>query len=287
MGHSKGLVTFCLVITLTIGGLAATSEFQSCYRIDGAALSDTFRCDNRTTGHSSCCIAGEVCWSNGICHGKTNGVDDWLRRGCTDYSWRDTACFDVCPWYVGVLAVGVRPCDGIDKSNLYCCDDGSTGDRSFACCNNDTKIFQYNNITTLPTIIATIPLDNPALTSSSTVESTSTESTLASTSTQSSSTTTASVGSGSSGASSNSVAIGVGLGVGLPASAAIFAGVGFVIWRSRRNQQSSGQSPRNDAPGYLVASCDGTPKPPSIQGRSMVTNPQELSLGHDARELPA
>ncbi|KAI0885577.1 uncharacterized protein GGS22DRAFT_161267 [Annulohypoxylon maeteangense] len=282
MRQSKGLTVICSVASLAVGGLAA-SEFQTCYRIDGAALEPIFRCDNHTTGHSSCCMPGEVCWSNGVCHGKTGGVDDWLRRGCTDYSWRSTACFDVCPWYVGVFGIGVRPCGGINESNQYCCDDGSTGDGSFACCNNDTKVFQYNNITTLPTIIATIPLNDKAPTSSSTVGSISTKST----SSQAASTSTSSSGSGSSGGSSNAVAIGVGLGVGLPAAAAIFAGVGFMIWRSRRSRPISEQSPQQDAPSYIEAPYSGTPKPPNIQGQPSVNNPQELPSGYDARELPA
>ncbi|KAI2473195.1 hypothetical protein F4781DRAFT_224999 [Annulohypoxylon bovei var. microspora] len=280
MRQSRGSAVVFSVTNLIAGGLAATSEFQACYRIDGAVLVDTFRCDNRTTNHSSCCMAGEVCWSNGVCQGKTAGRDDWLRRGCTDYSWREEACFDVCPWYVGNLGIGVRPCDGIDKSNLYCCDNGSTGAGSFACCNNNTKIFQYNNITTLPTIIATMPLNQEV----STVSSTSTESI----SSQSTSTNTASTGSGSSSNSdgSESTALGAGLGVGLPAAAAIFSGVGFMIWRSKQKQLKSEQGP-HDFPDGLAARYDGTPKPPSNQGQPAMTNLQELSSGYETRELPA
>ncbi|KAI1418734.1 carbohydrate-binding module family 20 protein [Hypoxylon sp. FL1857] len=75
---------------------------------------------------------------------------------------------------VGNLAIGVRPCDGIDKSNVYCCDDGSTGVGSFACCSNKSSTFNYNNITSLPTIIATIPLHSVTTASSSTATSSST-----------------------------------------------------------------------------------------------------------------
>ncbi|KAI0833183.1 hypothetical protein F5Y06DRAFT_183871 [Hypoxylon sp. FL0890] len=98
MRKSKGLAVTFLTANLIGAGLAVTSEWQTCFRIDGAVLQGTFRCDNRTSGHSACCLPGEVCWSNGVCHGKSKGVDDWLRRGCTDYSWQDTSCFDVCPW---------------------------------------------------------------------------------------------------------------------------------------------------------------------------------------------
>ncbi|KAI0892303.1 hypothetical protein F4806DRAFT_243710 [Annulohypoxylon nitens] len=286
MKQSVRLAVIYLMANLTIGGLAVTSEFQACYKIDGAALKDSFRCDNSTAGHSSCCLSGQVCWSNGVCHGKTHGIDDWLRVGCTDYSWRDTACFDVCPWSVGATGIGVRPCGGIDKSNQYCCDDGKTGYGSFACCNNDTDIFEYNNITTLPTIIATIPFDDTASTSSSMIEST--RNVSASTQTISVIVTN-SVVSANSGSSSNSVAVGVGLGVGLPAAAAILLGAGLMIWRARRKQPNAEQSSQHDPPGYLGAPpySISTPKPTSIHGQSVATIPQELSLGHGARELPS
>ncbi|KAI1211730.1 uncharacterized protein F4807DRAFT_418818 [Annulohypoxylon truncatum] len=277
MKKYKGfIVVFSLASPIT-DGLAVTSEFQTCYTTKGEVSLDTFRCDNRTTGHSSCCMAGEVCWSNGVCHGKTRGIEDWLRESCTDHSWRDTACFDVLAIDLGEYAAGVRPCGGIDKSNLYCCDDGSTGIGSFACCNNESQTFHYNNITTLPTIIATIPLDDVASTSSSIVGSTSPEST----STQPTITNIASAGSGNSGSSSNSTAVGVGLGVGLPAAAAIFAGVGFMIWRTRRKQPSSEHSPQHDVSSYLEAFQDGTPRPHGV------IKAQELPSDRSARELPA
>ncbi|KAI1140471.1 carbohydrate-binding module family 20 protein [Hypoxylon sp. FL0543] len=70
---------------------------------------------------------------------------------------------------VGYTAIGVRPCDGIDKSNLYCCDDGTTGVGSFACCSNKSTTFNYDNITSLPTIIATMPLHDVATASPSSI----------------------------------------------------------------------------------------------------------------------
>ncbi|KAI1092621.1 hypothetical protein F5B19DRAFT_197940 [Rostrohypoxylon terebratum] len=283
MKRSVDLAVIYLMTNLIIGGLAVTSEYQACFRIDGAALEASFRCDNGTAGHSSCCMAGQVCWSNGVCHGKTHGVDDWLRIGCTDYSWRDTACFDVCPWSVGGTGIGVRACGGIDKSNRYCCDDGSTGDGSFACCNNDTQIFEYNNITTLPTIIATIPLDGATSTSSSIIQSTRNISTSTQTTTVVVTNSAASANSGGS----FTVAVGVGLGVGLPAVAAILSGAGLMIWRSRRNQPNAEQSPQYDPPDSPGApSFSNTSKLPSVRGQSVAIIPQELSLGHDARELP-
>ncbi|KAI1662569.1 hypothetical protein F4813DRAFT_384154 [Daldinia decipiens] len=69
---------FSIMTNLIVGVLAETSEFQTCYRIDGAVLPNAVRCENPV---------------------------DYLREGCTDYSWSDTACFQVCPWYVSATTV--------------------------------------------------------------------------------------------------------------------------------------------------------------------------------------
>ncbi|KAI1389849.1 uncharacterized protein F4822DRAFT_216501 [Hypoxylon trugodes] len=247
------------IANLIAAGLAVTSEYQTCYRIDGAAMASVRRCDNTTTGHSACCSPGEVCYSNGVCYGHTSGSQDWLREGCTDHTWKDPACFDVCPWYVEPVSLGVRPCGGIDKSNQYCCDDGLSGPGSFACCSNETSVFSYNNISSLPSIIATIPPNEVATTaSSSKVESTTTTSSITTQSTSTSSTSISSIPTQSapengnpSTNSSNSIALGAGLGVGLPVAAAIIGG--GVVHNLAVRKKAIGSGDRQTSEPYTLS----------------------------------
>ena len=76
---------------------SATNMPTTCYVIDGNHNSHAgFRCNNQTTGHSSCCAIGGVCYSNGVCQQSNSGVQDYLRVGCTDPTWQDPACLDQC-----------------------------------------------------------------------------------------------------------------------------------------------------------------------------------------------
>ncbi|KAI0108297.1 hypothetical protein F4814DRAFT_427479 [Daldinia grandis] len=222
---------------------------------------------------------------------------------------------------IGDPAVGVRPCGGIDKSNSYCCDDGTTGAGSFACCSVESNIFTYTNITTLPSILATIPLEDvvSTITSESTSSSTLTVSTGSGTPTRLSTAEVASTEltpiqptndsaghteSGSSSASANiSIAVGAGLGVGLPVAAAILGGVWFMIWRSERKH--TGETEREKErqqgiPSGFVVPDDNTPKPTTSPGplelysvadvretNAQETNTYELPSGYYGRELPA
>lgn len=214
---------------------------------------------------------------------------------------------------VGDIEVGVRPCGGISKSDSYCCDDGSTGIGSFTCCKDESNIFTYDNVTTLPSILATIPLKDVSAT---TVESTSSSTLVISTSSDISTglltvgatsteltpiqPTNGSVGSTESGSSSananTSTALGAGLGVGLPVAAAIIGGVWFMIWRSKRKntrETEQEKEPQQSVPSGFIVPDDNTPKPattPSPLGlygvaNTRETNAYELPSGYHGREL--
>ncbi|KAF8850382.1 hypothetical protein BDZ45DRAFT_196145 [Acephala macrosclerotiorum] len=90
------------------------------YLPDGTLAPGAYRCNNATSGHSTCCEISSVCWSNGVCQKVSNGVTDWIRLGCTDPTWNDPACLHAC-MSITHNALGVRPCDGIGGAN-YCCD---------------------------------------------------------------------------------------------------------------------------------------------------------------------
>ncbi|KAK6950954.1 hypothetical protein Daesc_007482 [Daldinia eschscholtzii] len=219
----------------------------------------------------------------------------------------------------GDVAIGVRPCGGIDRSNEYCCDDGSTGVGSFACCSDESNIFAYDNITTLPTILATIPLDDvstiavdltlssapPAGTTSDmstgplTSESTSKPTSTGSIAIQVTGASTVPTESESSPTNANiSTALGAGLGVGLPVAAAIIGGIWFMIWRYK--QKDTGGIEQEKEPQYgaldnVMVPGDNTPKlvsspsssglygVPSVRG----ANTHELPSNYYGRELPA
>jgi hypothetical protein len=69
----------------------------TCYSLNGAKrIQSGFRCDNSTTGHSTCCDPGAICYSNGVCQQSNGPVQDYLRVGCTDKTWKDPACLEQC-----------------------------------------------------------------------------------------------------------------------------------------------------------------------------------------------
>lgn len=145
---------------------------------------------------------------------------------------------DVQSLEIRSAGTGVRPCGGIDQSNMYCCDNGTTGIGSFACCNNEPSLFHYENITSLPTIIATMPLsDEPSsIVGPTTTLVQFTTLVLPATLVPSTATNAIPAESESSSNSFATVGLGAGLGVGLPAAAAIIGGIWWAIWRSRRKQ---------------------------------------------------
>lgn len=80
-----------------VGLVAGQTRPTRCYVLSGIAKIDAgYRCNNATTGHSSCCAAGAVCYSNGVCQQSNGPVQDYLRVGCTDPTWSDPACLQQC-----------------------------------------------------------------------------------------------------------------------------------------------------------------------------------------------
>jgi hypothetical protein len=49
-----------------------------CYSLDGKSKRVSgYRCDNSTTGHSTCCDPGAICYSNGVCQQSNGPVQVW------------------------------------------------------------------------------------------------------------------------------------------------------------------------------------------------------------------
>lgn len=87
--------SLAIVALIALSTTVATSN-DTCYNIDGSVSTSSFRCDNATTGHTTCCEPGAVCYSNGVCQTINSGVEDYQRVGCTDRTWQDAACLDEC-----------------------------------------------------------------------------------------------------------------------------------------------------------------------------------------------
>lgn len=115
---------------------------------------------------------------------------------------------------------GIRPCDGITSGNHYCCDTGEYGVGSYACCDNTTDIFVLGS--SIPSVLAQMPLSRTSTTSTASATRTSTGSHK---------------NKGAHAAlKETAVGVGVGLGVGIPLAVAVGGILWFLIWRSRRKE---------------------------------------------------
>lgn len=71
---------------------------QSCYFSSGT-IAPTFTPCNGTASASHCCSPSDACLTSGLCYMKW---DHSINVGtCTDQSWRDPNCFQLCPKTTG------------------------------------------------------------------------------------------------------------------------------------------------------------------------------------------
>ncbi|KAI1498866.1 hypothetical protein F5X99DRAFT_411692 [Biscogniauxia marginata] len=234
-----------------------------CYFLDGSVSTWSYRCDNGTSGHSACCQPGATCWSNGVCQYVDEGVQDWLRVGCTDKTWKDPACLDQCQEQSPDTSTGIRPCDGIDKGNRYCCDTGTYG---VACCDNDANIFVLGD--TLPTVVAEMPLISQDDDDNDDDDGDS----------------SAAVGAAAAlqNQNQNHVNLGLGLGLGLPAAAAAAAILGALWWRNRGRKRGDDTTDEEGETGDGHGDRDGDEdgdgeeKPPPYQSAELDSSPVDV-----------
>ena len=158
-------------------------------------------------------------------------------------------------------SAGIRPCDGIENGTQYCCDPGPYVG-SFACCSTSSDIFLLG--TSVPSVLATIPLGSatPTPTGTGKRESTTSSATTASSTTDADSTTTSSSSTATSPSASSpgsgdristnslGIGLGVGLGVGIPLAAAIAGAFWFFGTRSRRRAEAGAARPDGALPSH-------------------------------------
>ncbi|KAL2109712.1 hypothetical protein VUR80DRAFT_2114 [Thermomyces stellatus] len=263
---------------------------MTCYFLDGSPAERLFRCDNSTDGESTCCTAGSICWSNGVCQEDLPGLPrDYTRAGCTDPTWRDPACLRECEELPHDIMVGIRPCDGIEDGTSYCCDDGEKGRGSFHCCNTKSLIFTLGK--SPPTILAEMPTvwTPPASTETTTSSDPTLTSSGASARTSAADVEDAgaSAGSDGSGGSGNLwVGVGVGLGVGLPAAAAIIGAT--IFFRRRKKSARAGATPVPTQPPEFVYDPPITSQAPvAYTPPTLTPQPVELPITDRKHELPS
>ncbi|KAK6613570.1 hypothetical protein QC760_11106 [Botrytis cinerea] len=277
ISRGKQFLLFCSFSLPLIVSAATTDTPTKCYVINGQHNANAgYRCDNSTTGHSSCCAAGAICFSNGVCQQANGNVQDYLRVGCTDPTWKDPACLNQCTSYARSSTAGIRFCNGaITSTTEYCCDTGAYGVGSFACCDNDTDIF---NISPVAKLLAQVPLDytssssssssstssassaSSATTSSVSTTTTSSSTTAATSDSAASQTSTASVPSSTSSSSSSNHSVAIGAGIAIPCGILAIAALGWLLWRKRRaSKQQANQLPTNEAgaPGQGYQPTEG------------------------------
>lgn len=214
----------------------------NCYLPSGNIAPGAYRCNNATSGHSSCCEIGSICWSNGVCQKVSKGVTDWIRLGCTDSTWEDPACLHATGACANITnAVGVRPCDGMSGTE-YCCDLKPDDPGAMACCSTSSSLWSAPTATVEATVEA-----QAVLTYSSSASQTSSSASLTTPSQTSSSATNTSIppATGSSGLSTGAKA-GVGVGVALGAIAA--AALGFFFFSHRRKGNKGYDPAKTNSP---------------------------------------
>ncbi|KUI63249.1 hypothetical protein VP1G_10391 [Cytospora mali] len=160
---------------------------------------------------------------------------------------------------------GIRPCDGIDAGNHYCCDDGSDGIGSYACCDNSSDVFILGS--SIPSVVALMPLSQ-----------TSTSTTASATGIQSSSAPAGTSSSGSVTSSETAVGLGVGLGVGIPVSVAVAGLIWFFTWRARREDHQRRGAAIESSYDAGSGQSGGVAGMASIQGYSQVPQHQQPGL---------
>ena len=90
--HRKSVPLFYALFILIVHSSIILA--QSCYFPSGA-IAPTFTPCNGTASASHCCSPSDACLTSSLCYMKW---DHSINVGtCTDKTWRDPSCFQLCP----------------------------------------------------------------------------------------------------------------------------------------------------------------------------------------------
>jgi hypothetical protein len=143
--HDMLLHVYHLVALVASALLSAGDSPGTCYYPNGNSSAGLIPC-NQTAAESHCCRSADVCLTNKLCFSP--GLNAIVRRGCTDMTWKDPACPQVCltgnravPGLNTLCALTFvgddRQADVVlticDTYNSFCC---GQDDRARACCDS-------------------------------------------------------------------------------------------------------------------------------------------------------
>ncbi|KAJ8118084.1 hypothetical protein OPT61_g856 [Boeremia exigua] len=251
--------------------------------------------------HSSCCVVGDLCLTNGMCKNPLDPPDNnWFwRNGCTDSTWSDPACPRLCEnvepqknsslifnclktksWCCGYRGGTIAEWPEQSQLNTTCC-----GIEDLAFTADDPIVFAtatwsnqlYSTTSTIRTSLHSTILISTTTSPSSEPNPTTTESsTRPSVSMNDAPLTTQSGTEAGISGDRPSNATRIGLGVGIPIGALLVLGLGFFLWRRRRTSQQHYMS----ADPVEMADTKNAHRMRPTEGAV------ELS-GHNVVELPA
>ncbi|KFZ06383.1 hypothetical protein V501_07462 [Pseudogymnoascus sp. VKM F-4519 (FW-2642)] len=288
-----------VVLLLCLLSQVPFAQSTICYDVTGLQSEVFFPCEPDAEV-SSCCYAGDICFSNGLCspsaatkaeHPKDFYVTPFFWNACSDPTFQDPKCFSGC---FNVSGNGVKSCPEAGP-NAYCCFGYSGCDYPSATYTTSTasSIHTSSSTSNTHTLSSTSSTHVPSSTSTSEDSTATTTEPEAGTPTNTSQgqetsthtnasqdqeTSTPTNASHDQGSKSSAVPIGVGVGVGGAVVIAV-AAIAIILLRRRRQK----------AP-YLGPQLkyEYETKPDEAHYEMMTTyNAAELSNANPVHELPA
>ncbi|KAK2760375.1 hypothetical protein FQN54_002445 [Arachnomyces sp. PD_36] len=270
-----------------MGGDVATAQASYCYAHDGVEIQNSEYYDGDALsscreGPSTCCLPGESCGEDLLCHSSDGLI---TRQYCTDPTWPSKFCSALCPEF-NAAGVELTKCE----EDVYCC-----GPDNKECCKKGEgiRIDKKGQIIAVGT--STVPVTSTTATSttSSSTSSTKTEE----------STPTHPIGvpsdEESAGYTPNgtdtgeeesglSAGAGAGIGVGCAVALGIIGGLIWFLLRERKKRRALESEMRSPGPmGYSTQDRKGDGYyQPSMQEAPQARSSHSTQV-HEAHSEPA
>ncbi|KAI9872105.1 MAG: hypothetical protein M1830_002060 [Pleopsidium flavum] len=208
------LLTFGIVVLSSLPSVQSVSQ-DKCYFPSGQPATGLTprKLNPADQGHFACCFPNEVGLSNGLCYGGLFGIV--YRGGCTDATWKDPACPQICLKTAPDSHVHMIFCPG----KPFSCD--------WSTCNNAIEYYNWTRAQVIGVQSATL----------STASATDTIAAIATSGTPLDECSNCP----GKGAPPKTMGLGVGLGMGLPLLAATACLT--ILWQLERRKRIRGGGP--------------------------------------------
>ncbi|KAE9370928.1 hypothetical protein N431DRAFT_492923 [Stipitochalara longipes BDJ] len=234
-------VRICAAFMIIFSHIAYVEALQNvCFGRTDVQNTEFFACQPDAT-ESSCCLAGDIRYSNGLCApGPTEsvGLTPFFAHGCTDANFTTPICVPNC---IPSNGAGLQLCPSYGPDH-FCCY-GLNGCN----CSDSSQVFSLSTGTVVTTIdpsatYTATPTTSTSLTTSSNapVSPSTSQSTILSPTISSSTSSSSGIPATTSKKSSNGLGIGIGVGVGL-LIAITLAAVGFYFLRRGKSSPKDAQ----------------------------------------------